>query len=41
VTAKKITEDQKEERFAPLLSRQEQVLEATTKIADTYGGTQQ
>lgn len=41
VTAKKITEDQKEERFAPLQSRQEQVLEATTKIADTYGGTQQ
>ena len=41
VGARKITEDQKEERFAPLISRQEQVLEATTKIADTYGGTQQ
>ena len=37
VVAQKITEDQRTQRCEPLLSRQEQVLEATTKIADTYG----
>ena len=37
VVAQKITEDQRTQRCELLLSRQEQVLEATTKIADTYG----
>ena len=37
VVAQKITEDQRTQRCEPLLARQEQVLEATTKIADTYG----
>ena len=37
VVAKKITEDQRTQRCEPLQSRQEQVLEATTKIADTDG----
>ena len=41
VVAKKITDDQRTEKCQPLQSRQEQVLEATTKIADTYGGMQQ
>ncbi len=37
VVAQKITEEQRTQRCESLLSRQEQVLEATTKIADTYG----
>jgi cytochrome c556 len=37
VVAKKITPDQRTQRCEPLQARQEQVLEATTKIADTYG----
>ena len=37
VVAKKITPDQRAQRCEPLQARQEQVLEATTKIADTYG----
>ena len=37
VVAQKITEEQRTQRCEPLLSRQEQVLDATTKIADTYG----
>ncbi len=40
VVAKKITPDQRTQRCEPLQSRQEQVLEATTKIADTYGAKQ-
>jgi len=38
VVSKKISEDQRTQRCEPLQSRQEKVLEATTKIADTYGG---
>ncbi len=37
VVSKKITGDQRTQRCEPLQARQEQVLEATTKIADTYG----
>ena len=38
VTANKISDDQRTQRCEPLQSRQQQVLDTTTKIADTYGG---
>jgi len=38
VTAKKISDDQRTQRCEPLQSRQQQVLDTTTRIADTYGG---
>ena len=38
VTTKKITDDQRTQRCEPLQSRQQQVLDTTSKIADTYGG---
>ncbi len=41
VVAKKINDDQRTERCEPLQARQVQVLEATTKIADTYGSPKQ
>lgn len=37
VATRKISEVQRAERCTPLQSRQEQVLETTTRIADTYG----
>ncbi len=41
VVAKKITEAERTEKCAPLQTRQEEVLETTTKIAETYGDKQQ
>lgn len=38
VVSEKITEAERAERCAPLQNRQEEVLGATTKIAETYGG---